>query len=237
MSDRARRLVWYAAYGSNCAPDRFRAYLEGGTAPGARVGHTGARDPRPPRATGPVVFDRQVVFAGESRRWGGGFAFLSHRSVRAGALGRRYLITHEQFDDVLAQENRRAPSAARVDDLTVGEITPTGGGAYAAVLALEPIDGIPVVTFTAPDPPEQREPAPPSAAYIATILRGLTSVHDLSPGAVIDRLLTAPGVAPTWTASTLRRLLDVGKGSVRPMPDPPPVPTLGGGGTGDVRTE
>ena len=105
------------------------------------------------------------------------------------------------------------------------------------MLALEPVDGIPVVTFTATDPPEHREPAPPAPAYLATILRGLTAVHDHSPTTVIERLLTAPGVAPTWTAAALRALLDEAKESVRPMPDPPPIPTLGGGGTGDVRTE
>lgn len=229
--------MWYAAYGSNCSDDRFKAYLEGGAVHGARGAHAGARDPNPPRASGPVTFDRQIVFAGASRRWGGGSAFLGHGAVRDGALGRRYLISRHQFDDVLAQENRRDIVATPLEGLTVGEITPLTEGAYDAVLALEPVDRIPVVTFTATQPPEEREPAPPTAPYLATILRGLASVHELATAAIVARLMSAPGVAPTWTAEQLTALLDDPKRSVRPMLDPRVNPTLGGGGTGDERAE
>lgn len=137
--------------------------------------------------------------------WGGAPAFLEHRSVAAGevgALGRRYLITFEQFEDVLAQENGR-------DHLPVAEIprsgarTIVGPGRYDQVVGLAPVDGIPVVSFTSPEPPEAAEPSAPSAAYLGHIVRGIHAVHDLDHAEISAHLLEASGVRPTWNQATI----------------------------------
>ena len=109
-------LVWYACYGSNCARSRFLVYLTGGRAEGAVHDHEGARNDTPPIADGPVVFGTNICFAGHSARWNGAPAFLEHRAAATGALGRRYLITLEQFADVHAQENRIRPGGLEVPD-------------------------------------------------------------------------------------------------------------------------
>ena len=90
--------VWYTSYGSNCSRDRFLVYLRGGDLGGAAGDHHGARDATDPLADGPAVLPTNVCFTGHTRRWGGAPAFLEHRPHAHGALGRRYLVTLEQFD-------------------------------------------------------------------------------------------------------------------------------------------
>ena len=204
--------VWYTSYGSNCARDRFLVYLRGGDLGGAAGDHHGARDSSDPIADGPAVLPTNLCFTGHTRRWGGAPAFLEHRPHESGALGRRYLVTLEQFADVHAQENRRRPGDVQlpddITDLAPGERRTVGDRAYDTIVGLEPVDGHPALTFTAPSPPESRTPAPPSASYLATILHGLREVHDLDDDVLVDRLLAAPGVADGWTRATMRGLLD-----------------------------
>ncbi|MEO0494244.1 MAG: hypothetical protein AAF081_12595, partial [Actinomycetota bacterium] len=214
MSPDPETLVWYACYGSNCSRDRFLVYLDGGLAEGSADHHDGARDPSPPRADGPAVFDTNVCFAGHSGRWGGAPAFLEHRRADAGALGRRYLITLEQFADVQAQENRRRPGEldlpADIGALAPGERRTVLDSAYGAVAALAPVDGHPTLTFTAPEPPEHRDPAPPSEMYLATILHGLREVHDLDPDTLVERVGRSIGVRPHWSDDAMRDMLRKG---------------------------
>lgn len=211
MPSSAPRSVWYASYGSNCSRERFQAYLSGGRAPGARRVHAGARDPRPPAADAAVEFASAICFTGRSRTWGGAPCFLEHQLAEGpGALGRRYLITEQQFADVMAQENGRPfdeivlPS---LDDLEPGSMTVVGAGNYDALVALPPVDGAPVVTFTAPVPPETRTPSAPAAGYLSTLLRGLRETHSIDDRELAERMLRSTGMTPTWTLEEVLALL------------------------------
>ncbi|MEZ5165992.1 MAG: hypothetical protein R2695_05690 [Acidimicrobiales bacterium] len=200
--------VWYVAYGSNCLADRFHAYLTGVQAPGTSGAERGARNSRLPERSEPYVVPRPVRFCGSSRKWGGGVAFLDHHGPGE-TLGRRYLITRGQFDDVAAQESGRARSSPALADLPVGTVCRVGPGWYDGLLLLGYADGIPELTFTAPDPPAGRRTEPPSAAYLATILLGLCEVHREPVDAIAERLLAAPGVAPEWTHARIAALVDI----------------------------
>ncbi|MEM8708026.1 MAG: hypothetical protein AAGE98_16295, partial [Actinomycetota bacterium] len=203
--------VWYTSYGSNCSRDRFLVYLHGGKAEGSAHLHDGARDETPPLADGPAELPTNVCFTGHSRRWNGAPAFLEHRTGGPTALGRRYLVTLEQFADIQAQENRRRPGELELPtdltELQPGDRRTVLDGAYGAVLALEPVDGYPAFTFTAPEPPEHRPPAQPSAIYLATILQGLRAVHDLDDATLVARVGAATGVRPHWTDDAMHELL------------------------------
>jgi len=140
--------------------------------------------------------------------WGGAPAFLEHQAVpdgKMGALGRRYLISRGQFEDVLAQENGR-------DHLPVltlpgpGATTLVGSGRYDRLVGLDPVDGIPVVTFTSPTPPEAIESSAPSAAYLGHIVRGIHVVHDLDHAAISAHLLEASGIRPAWDDASIQAL-------------------------------
>ena len=195
--------IWYASYGSNCLLARFETYLKGGRAEGTTRAETGARDGRPPTRSEPFWFPRRVRFVGDSRKWGGGgVAFLDHESGGT-APGRRYLITKGQFDDIAAQESRRVVTRIPVDQLVPGMVTSLGDGFYDGVVGFEPIDGIPVVSFTSPRPLGARTTNPPSAAYLSTILRGLLEVHEEPVEALAAALVAAPGVAAGWTVEEM----------------------------------
>jgi hypothetical protein len=204
-------MIWYASYGSNCSRPRFLTYLRGGRPEGADRDQIGARDASDPLDDQPVEFATSVCFAGHASRWGGAPAFLEHAmSSRPPALGRRYLITCEQFADVLAQESGRPLDSVDVPDLSgvaAGERVVIGDGFYDAVVLLDPVDGVPCVSFTSPTPPESREPAPPSEAYLRTIVTGLAACHDLPDDAIVARLLEARGMRPTWDVASITALL------------------------------
>jgi len=198
--------IWYASYGSNCLAARFEAYLNGGQASGATRAERGARNPNPPVTSAAFWFPSTVRFLGDSAKWGGGgVAFLDH-GQKGSAPGRRYLITKGQFDDVAAQESRRDAVALPIDALVPGIVTPIGDGFYDGILALEPHDGVPVVTFTSPRPEVGIPSNPPSAAYLGTILRGLCEVHEGSVRELAGALRDSPGVAAGWT---LEQIIDL----------------------------
>jgi len=204
-------LVWYASYGSNCDLSRFMFYLEGGTRAGTNGEHRGARDPSPPMDSAPIEFPTQVAFMGKSRRWGGGVAFLEHQRRTPdvpGALGRRYLITREQFDDVVAQESHRPSTPIDVDALTPGVVNVVGSGWYDGLLALESVDDMPVVTFTSPTPPEAGPANPPSVDYLTTLAAGLSQIHLIDLEQIVDRLRVVDVIASNWSREQLLEVLE-----------------------------
>jgi len=207
----SEHLIWYASYGSNVNRARFLCYLRGGTPHGTSLRQRGARNPSLPLADAPCVFRSAIRFAGHSVRWDGAPAYLEHQPAETGALGRRYLITKDQFADVVAQENgAEIPLTIPFDDIRAGSHTRVDTRSYDTIVGLDPVDGIPVATFTSSTPPEHRDPAAPSTAYLGTIVRGLAEVHDLAAEVLAAHLHQAHGVAPTWSAPEIQRLLNIG---------------------------
>jgi len=202
-------LIWYASYGSNVNRARFLCYLQGGTPAGASRPQRGARDQSLPLDDAPCVFRSAIRFAGYSKLWDGAPAFLEHRQTSPGALGRRYLITKEQFADVVAQENSLdGPLSIPFDAVQPGAHTLIPTRVYDTIVGLDPVDGIPVATFTSSNVPEDQQAAPPSAAYLGTILRGLVEVHELDHATLARHLHGAGGVAPTWSVPAIEQLLN-----------------------------
>jgi hypothetical protein len=194
--------VWYLAYGSNMAADRFGCYLSGGHPPGALRSYDGCRDRTPPVCDVGLRLPGGLRFGGVSGVWGGALAFFD-RGADGWLAARAYLITFGQFSDVVAQEARR-PAA--------GDLVATGEGTwqaqstvYESVLSLGMKDGAPILSFTSAQP---REAAAPSEPYLRTILRGLSETFGWTPEDSADYLLTAPGVAPSWSAASLVHLAE-----------------------------
>ena len=185
--------VWYCAYGSNLDADRFAEY----------VGR--CRDPSPPRADAAHVVPGGIRFERSSRRWqAGGVAFLDVEAAGA-ARCRRWLVTAEQFADVVAQENGAAPGTVTVDwdGLAAQGSAVVGEGWYGRLVWCGEVAAVPVVTFTAA---RHAEPSAPSAPYLRVVAAGLRAAHGLDPATVADYLLAAPGVAPTWSRAALMEL-------------------------------
>lgn len=198
--------VWYAAYGSNTDPTRLGHYLAGGTPEGASLGTPGARDATPPRASRAVDLPGSVFFAGESPTWGGGVAFYDVHGAGT-SVGRAWLLSAEQFSDVAVQEMHRPPGEDLDLETLLREGTHAyGPGHYETLHVVSVLDGLPVLTFTAPpDSPVGRALNPPSAAYLRVMGGGLLeTVGDA--GAVADYLLARPGIGG-WERDDVLALL------------------------------
>ncbi|WP_285493367.1 histone deacetylase [Actinomadura sp. NBRC 104425] len=199
--------VWYVAYGSNLARERFSCYLAGGRPEGAMRHYTGCRDPRPARDEKAVTLPGGVYFAFNSLTWGGGMAFYD-AELPGRTAARAYLVTREQFCDVMAQEMRREVGADH--DLSQALATGRqriGPGHYETVLKVGERDGYPMLTFTAPHGAGRAVLNAPSAPYLTMLARGLRDAHGWRTGQVAAYLRACPGARGIWSAPAISALL------------------------------
>ena len=204
--------MWYAAYGSNLFEYRFSYYREGGSLPGTSRTYPGFRDPTPPVATRPLTLPGTVYFAGDSPVWTGGTAFYARKPAHgwpAGAAVRGYLITPEQFGDLLAQEMHRQPGdtpGPDLDEVLDTGVTRVGDGRYETVLHVADVAGYPVLTFTAPCDADDVEPSRPAPRYLSMLAAGLRESHGWSRSEVVSYLAALPGVDGRWRREDRWRL-------------------------------
>lgn len=171
--------LWYAAYGSNLARDRFLAYLAGGRPAGASRTYPGARDPSPPTDDRPLRLPGRIFFGWQSPTWGGGIAFYDAEASGT-VYARAYRITRPQFSDLAAQEMRRDPGSDLDLSRVLAERRHTyGPGRYETLHLVGGLDELPVLTFTAAADHGLPVSAP-APAYVATIVRGLVECHGLT---------------------------------------------------------
>jgi hypothetical protein len=206
MTGSASPRVWYVAYASNLALDRFRCYLRGGPVPGGARVYPGCRDPQDPAETTPVLVPGGIVFAGRSRVWGGGIAF--HDPGAAGEVaGRGYLVTSAQLADVVAQEMRQPPGgplARQLEELfpqVDGRVRTWSAGLYDAVQPVGDRDGVPMLTVTNAEVASMT-PVAPAAAYLRWIVAGLRETHGWDLDRIGRYLARAPGVPAEWRPKT-----------------------------------
>lgn len=201
----ASDLVWYASYGSNLSKSRFGVYLRGGQLPGRPRLYTGARDVTSPRADMPLMLNGQVYFAGQSSVWGGGFGLFDPSSDGT-TPARAYLVTLEQFSDVVAQEMGRPPGPTLDVSRAIRAGRDTlGPGPYETIVRTGFVNNIPVLTFTAPAP--RRPLSVPAAPYLAVIGRGIIEAHGWCPTRTGTYLASLPGAAGHWQAESVADLL------------------------------
>lgn len=119
------------------------------------------------------------------------------------AACRAYLVTADQFADVIAQEMRRPAG----DDFarTLAEALPgvktaqvMGPGCYETVIRLGEQDQAPLLTVTV-DASERPPLAAPSLSYVRWVAAGLREAHGWSPAQVAAYLTSAPGARGAWT--------------------------------------
>jgi hypothetical protein len=185
--------VWYVAYGSNMSAARLGCYLGGGVPPGGKRAMEGCRDPSAP--AGWVKFDIpwRLRFGGPSTVWNGGPAFVDV-GTPGRTIGRAWLISHGQFEDILAQENRRPVGSVSVStrELSAGGVV-IPGSRYGRVVGLGAVDGKPAATFTYVERPQARAPDP---AYVDLICVGLEEMGVPNAGAYIERITALRGADP-----------------------------------------
>jgi len=201
-------LLWYVAYGSNLFAERFACYLAGGTPEGGARHYTGCRDASPARAERAVTLPGGIYFALTSLTWGGGMAFYDP-ALPGHAAARAYLLTREQFCDVMSQEMRREvgedPDLSQV--LTASGSQRLGPGRYETVVNVGESGGHPMLTFTSPHGADRAELNAPTAPYLSMLGNGLREAHGWPPAQTAAYLSERPGARGAWTAESVAALL------------------------------
>jgi hypothetical protein len=198
--------VWYVAYGSNLCRERFGCYLAGGTPVGGMRRYDGCRDAREPLEDVNLDAPGALVFAGRSTVWGGGMAFYDGGTDGQVAC-RGYLVTVEQFADVVAQEMRRPPGGSFARELAGAvaegaDVHALGPGRYETLTRLGTRHGAPMVTITCADV-AGLEPAAPTAAYLRRIAAGLREAHGWDAERTAGYLAGQRGVDGAWSFDEL----------------------------------
>ncbi|MER5895979.1 histone deacetylase [Streptomyces sp. NPDC001876] len=208
MEETAPQHVWYASYGSNMHLERLACYLKGGRPPGAGRAYPGCRDRRPPSRSVPVELAGALYFATESPVWGGGRAFYDPEGE--GLLhARAHLVSASQFADIAAQEMYREPGK----DLDLSEVLTSGvarigSGRYETLICAGLLDGVPVLTLTAPWSADDVAPVPPSRDYVRFIASGLSAAGAWDAATVAAYIASARGAAGRWSEHAIRELID-----------------------------
>ncbi len=176
-------LVWYASYGSNLCEDRFLCYIKGGMPQGSKKMHSGCSDKTAPRAIQNIIINRALYFAMEFSSWGkGGVAFIKNKpDEKEATLGRMYLITIEQFVDVVRQENDYE-GKLEIDFYNVqeqGSSVFLSNTWYGNLIYLGEESGYPIFTFTNEQFLEEEINAP-SNEYLNTLKVGVRESYKMT---------------------------------------------------------
>ena len=147
--------VWYACYGSNINYKRFMYYINGD--PNKKYSESsGCKDKSLPKEERQYVFENPIYFAGHSKKWGCGVAFLDYEH-KGKSYGKIYKIKMNQFKEILEQEQKNK--------------------LYDAILIVDYIDDLPVFTFSAKHKLYDLLNKP-SDLYIEVIKKGLMDLYD-----------------------------------------------------------
>ena len=141
-------------------------YIEGGTPFGSSRADLGSEDKSQPLDERAVFVPHQLYFSGRSRRWNGGVAYIdTAANPEIMTYGRAWLISHQQFIDLVRQENGEPDLEVDLDAAIKAE---AGSGinardrGYGHILNLGSRDGLPMLSITSPLPMADRRPAKPA---------------------------------------------------------------------------
>jgi hypothetical protein len=213
--------IWYVAYGSNLSWERFCYYLRGGRPDGIEREYPGCLDTSHEIDSFGLMITGGVYFAGHSSVWRAGMAFYDPDATGEVAT-RAYLITTEQFVDVLAQETRRSPGMTLdLGPIFRGERYSKGVGGYPILVRVGESHGLPLVTFTC-----ERRAAPafaaPSEPYLAAMAIGLSQAHGWSEVQIDGYLSAIPGAARVIRRSRAPDSEGAVASGQKKVVDPPP---------------
>ncbi|MFC0524213.1 hypothetical protein ACFFGV_11620 [Pontibacillus salicampi] len=189
------RLVWYASFGSNLFRDRFMCYITGGQPEGSNRSEVGCRDHTLPRETRAVSLPYGLYFSGYSDRWDGAAAYIdTTQDDENHSWARMYLITEEQFEDVVRQENGIEELEVNIDDIMEKGNVMVQDSPYGNLIYAGEEDGYPIFTFTSPKAMRDRETNQPSLRYLTMLVRGYMEAHTEDPVKITNYLMEKPGI-------------------------------------------
>jgi hypothetical protein len=200
--------VWYASYGSNLSRDRFLCYIKGGRPKGSEKDEVGCKDKSLPIREETLIINYPLYFAKKSIRWqkqGVGFIGLT-KDEKYETYSRKYLITKEQFVDVVKQENNGVELDVDFEEVKNLGYKTLRDSWYGTILYLGEENGFATFTFTGDadlDVPYTK----PSDEYLKMIIEGLKKSVQLNNTEILDYLLTKPGIDGNYSRDEIEMLI------------------------------
>jgi len=178
-----KKHLWYASYGSNILESRFHCYIKGGQPEGSSKKYIGCSNNELPKSKKEITINRELYFAKKSKSWDkGGVCFIKNNiDKNAKTLGRMYLITSDQYVEIVIQETNH--EGALVIDFDrakeLGSYIFKRKSWYGNLIYLGEEDCYPIFTFTNEKNLED-EINPPSHNYLLSIITGLKETYKLN---------------------------------------------------------
>jgi hypothetical protein len=190
-------LVWYASYGSNLLyEDGFLGYIKGEVRRGCSQKEFGCRDRTPPIKNKTIDIPFPLYFAERSSKWNnGGVAFIGLlRDENNPTVGRMYLITKEQFIDVVKQENNNQEISIDFEEVKKAGSKVFRNSWYGNIVYLGEDEGYPIFTFTHHKDIKYQKVGLPSDKYIQIIAAGLKETLNWTEKKIADYLIQKDGI-------------------------------------------
>ncbi len=206
-------LVWYASYGSNLLKSRFLCYIRGGTPEGASKNYKGCTDKSEPIDDKPIIIPYKLYFSKRSSVWENkGVSFIkTQKNENAETLGRMYLITRQQFNEIMRQENDKEPINSKINidfNSTIIQVfSIISVNWYNRIIYLGSEKEYPIFTFTLNLKPEEIKLNPPGDKYLSTIIKGIKETYELSNGEIFEYIHNLDGVKHLIEESRIKALL------------------------------
>lgn len=204
--------IWYASYGSNMQMERFLCYIRGGQPKGRTDIYNGCRDKTLPEDHKEFYISSRLYFARESKGWNkGGVGFISNTfGGQYQALARMYLITQEQFVDVVKQETKYSGELTIDFEKCIeqGSVIFKDDSWYGNLIYLGEQYEYPIFTFTSKaDLTDQINK--PNNAYLKTIIEGIKEAFpNFNEFDICDYLLPLEGVNEHYNKDSLIKLIN-----------------------------
>lgn len=200
--------VWYACYGSNLLEERFACYISGGRPAGSFRTYTGCTDRTLPAVSKSIQIKAELYFAKSSKTWsGGGVAFIwpDENSL---TFGKMYLITAEQFVELVKQEIRYEGTLELdlAQAVKEGYLITQPKTWYGKTLYLGSEKDIPIFSFTNIDYLKTEINAP-NEHYLNKIILGLRETYGLTDEQILNYLSSKRGIEGKIFEQDLRDLI------------------------------
>ncbi len=207
-------LVWYASYGSNILKNRFMCYIQGGKLEGSTKEYDGCSNKKPPIEEVSIIIPHELYFSKRSRTWENkAVAFIkSQINEKSKTYGRMYLITKQQFIEIVRQESCYRPNDSSINidfESTVAngetQIPPNW---YSRIIYLGAEKGYPIFTFTARWNDNEISPNAPGGKYLCTIIKGLKETFNLIDYEIINYLKNVEGIRRRINEQEMKRIIE-----------------------------
>lgn len=197
MKNEKEEKLWYACYGSNLLAERFRCYIGGGRPKNAKRVYPGCTNKEFPEKSKPVKIPGELYFAKTSKTWsGGGAGFIRpDENTAEETLGRMYLITREQFIELVQQEIKfEGDFHIDLDEVRNKDFLDMQNNSwYGKILYLGKEEEHSIFTFTN-EKYLEKEINAPHPFYLKIIIEGLKETYKMTNLEIQEYLISKKGI-------------------------------------------